>query len=447
MPDDQNTPSQPPQPSDDIPVTSNTSSTQTQTVPEIETEPASQATTPLPGQGQTLGQDMQNPAPAPMGAAPKKSFKKWIIGGSIVVVLVLFGGAGALAYNFWYQNPDKVIMDAIVNSFKTSDGTTAKAQVVAEGEGNKITLDMDMKSNSNQAVGTVKVAADIPSAKVSFKDITVDFAADIDKRTGYVKLGNIRETIEKTVDAYVDTMAAQYTALGRPMTPVQIAAAKALAKEKIGPVLNKIENKWIKFEVEKGDAEAEKQQKCVIDTIKKLETDTAMRDELMKAYSDNKFVTVKEKLGSKDGSLGYLLDFDKDKANSFSKAAKETTFTKEINKCDPSSSSSDDSHSSLDSSSSDDLKNTAVEVWVSRWSHQFTGIKVTTETGKSSSPTKVTVDMSMKYGSVNVEMPTDATDYKDLQKDLESAMGGGSPAATPSPLMTSPSLTSPINSI
>lgn len=122
MPDDQTNPNQTPNPeapSSDVPtpgqegVTPTPSSAPTPQVSGVQevTSPTVQLQdeqTPVatPAQTPVVGEGEQAPKPS--------SKKKWILGGVIAGLIVVLGGAGAWAYTA-YQDPNKVIVDSVVN--------------------------------------------------------------------------------------------------------------------------------------------------------------------------------------------------------------------------------------------------------------------------------------------------------------------------------------------
>ena len=65
-------------------------------------------------------QDPVNPVVAPVPqqvvTSPKKGKRGLLWAIVALVIVVLLGGGSALAYNFWYQNPNKVVSDALLHA-------------------------------------------------------------------------------------------------------------------------------------------------------------------------------------------------------------------------------------------------------------------------------------------------------------------------------------------
>jgi hypothetical protein len=359
---------------------------------------------------------------------PKKSKKKWIIGGISAAVVALLVGGGALAYTM-YQSPDKVIMDGFANLLSSS-GQSGSVTGSFEYKSKDATVTVSMNGQSDQkiATGTISVKYASVSNKIDVEG-SADFAGDIDSSTGYIKLNDVDKLIDTAADAYVDSMAQQYETYGQKLTTAQKKEAKKEMLKAVDPIVKKINNRWIKFAADEKDSETSKEQKCVTDAYKKLQSDNAMRDELVKMYTDNKFVIVKEELGVKDGSYGYVLDLNKDKAEAFGKNVEKSAFVKELEKCSDSQPSEQ-----IDSSLPDEdaFKNPRFELWVSQWSHQITGVKFS-GTNPDNSDETVKFEATADYSPVtDLSLPKDAVDSKELEKEFESLMMGGSSSTSTS---------------
>jgi len=406
-------------------------------MPSIEQEPqtssvashASSSTFSTPVSGMSMNADpvaSSSTGQAVQGGSGKSGGKKkWIIGGVIAGALVLLFGGGALAY-FAYQNPDKVIADGFVNMFQ-SQPRTMKGDMSLENNEASVKATVDIKSNDKIANGSLTMAVTIKSLKETFSG-TVDFAATADG-DGYLKLNGIDKLADQYADVVIRAQEQQYKAYGMTITESQKEEYRKQLIAQVKPIIEKINNRWIKFDTKANDDTSE-QQKCVTDAFKKLQSDKTMRDELAKAYGDNKFINVKEQLGVKDGSYGYVLDFDSTKAKSFGDAAEKTSLFKELQKCDGFSSGS----SSTDAIKDDNNDKVRVELWVSQWSHQITALNVEgTDTSTPTDETKVSFKLSLGYTNDNsVTVPKDAVDFKDLEKEFEQLNPMGTSATTSS---------------
>ena len=399
-------------------------------VPEVEVEPSTNTEAAQPVE-QTGVEPAEQPAAAPVTSVPKKSGKKkWIIGGVIAGTLVLLGGGGVLAYVAWHESPDKVLADGFANVLHkqpTGGGLTLAV------EGGDIEADLKLDATGNDKLSKAALSLKIDSDKHEI-DLTgqAEMVSNVESGTFYLKLRDVRQTVEQVIDAAIEQSAESYESLGLEMTDRQVADQKKRTMTQLEPIITKIDNKWIKFNAD-GTSSTSKEQKCLNDTMKKLRDDAEMRRELVNVYADNKFVEIKENLGVKDGSHGFVLDINQEKARAFGKAGESTAFARALKACTGETSSRSDTTTPSTNSGNDDLKNTRVEVWVSQWSHQITAMKMNTTYTGTGDDVSINADVKLDYSGAaeNIEEPTDAVDAETLQQDLQQLMGVGVTTPTP----------------
>ncbi len=426
MPDDQSNSNQTPNPevasSDVNAPNSDATPTQTPLSTPVSSAPTSQepalTTVTSPSEPVTPVTPTQEPAAGDGSLPPKSSNKKkLVIGGVIAAVIVILGGAGAWAYTA-YQDPNKVIVDSVVNLLKDKSPSTISTTVSVKT--NDVQADITIAGHGNNDQSQAKVDLNIQAKGESPIKLSTTAEVVATKSTLYFKLNNAKKAVDSAADAYVQSLADQYKTLGYELSQSEIDAQKEAMLSQIDPIVAKVDNRWMKYDVTTQTSD-NKEQKCVTDAVTKLQSDSKMQDELTDAYNKNRFVTVKENLGIKDGSYGYVLDLDRAKAKDFAKAAEDTSFGKSLKSCDGSSSLMNESDST-DST----VKDSRIELWVSQWSHKITGFKASgTDASDKENPTKLDLSLTMKYGDAEkVTIPTDATDVKDVQKEIENLLGG-----------------------
>ncbi len=411
MPEDQTNPNQTPNPevsSPDVDTprpepTAAPAATSEASTPVVEASPTEQVSPVAP---------VQTPVAVDGGAPKPSSKKKWIIGGAIAAVIVILGGAGAWAYTA-YQDPNKVIVDSAINLLTDQNPRMITTTVSVKNKDVQADITVDGHGSNDQSQAKVSLSLQVKGESPIKLSTSAEVVAT--KSTLYFKLNDAKKAVDTAADAYIQGVAEQYKTLGYELSKSEIDAQKDAMLSQIDPIIAKVDNRWMKYDVTTQDS-SNKDQKCVTDAVTKLQSDSKMQSELTDAYNKNRFVVVKENLGIKDGSYGYVLDLDKAKAKEFSKAAEDTTFGKALKACDSSSSFMND-----DDTSEDTVKDSRVELWVSQWSHKVTGFKVSgSDSSDKENPTKVDLDLTMKYGNVDkVVVPTDATDVKDVQKEVE----------------------------
>ena len=409
MPEDKNqyTPFTPPQPSPAPADQPQPQSYQPQPVVQypVETEQLAAVEQEAPTQSQqffaspAVGEQPATETPAPMMAsqtqpkAPNKK-KKFIIGGIIAGAVLLLGGGTYAAYALWYQNPEKVLTDAVSNLIRAKTATYSG------------TLAMDTKDVKVRVVFDGKQASELNgegNAKITLtsqgKDFVVNGSALVDKDGNlFFKVGNLKTILD------------------------DVLKQSGMTSSPFDELVAKIDNKWIRVSADdlaEYDKDAGKAQTCLTDTMKKIQNDKAVHDSLVKAYENNKFVVIDSSLPGRTingvDSMGYKLSLNNEAAKKFAEAVNEMQFMKDLQKCDSSFESFKLDASDMKSSTGTTSTET-VEVSVSRWSHEFTQLKVT---GKDDDASGKFILEPIFGKDVTVAAPTDFMTLKELQSEIE----------------------------
>ena len=409
MPEDKNqyTPFTPPQPSSTPADQPQPQSYQPQPVVQypVETEQLAAVEQEAPTQSQqffaspAVGEQPATETPAPMMAsqtqpkAPNKK-KKFIIGGIIAGAVLLLGGGTYAAYALWYQNPEKVLTDAVSNLIRAKTATYSG------------TLAMDTKDVKVRVVFDGKQASELNgegNAKITLtsqgKDFVVNGSALVDKDGNlFFKVGNLKTILD------------------------DVLKQSGMTSSPFDELVAKIDNKWIRVSADdlaEYDKDAGKAQACLTDTMKKIQNDKAVHDSLVKAYENNKFVVIDSSLPGRTingvDSMGYKLSLNNEAAKKFAEAVNEMQFMKDLQKCDSSFESFKLDASDMKSATGTTSTET-VEVSVSRWSHEFTQLKVT---GKDDDASGEFILEPIFGKDVTVAAPTDFMTLKELQAEIE----------------------------
>jgi hypothetical protein len=409
MPEDKNqyTPFTPPQPSPTPADQPQPQSYQPQPAVQypVETEQLAAVEQEAPTQSQqfvaspAVGEQPATETPAPMMAsqtqpkAPNKK-KKFIIGGIIAGAVLLLGGGTYAAYALWYQNPEKVLTDAVSNVIRAKTATYSG------------TLAMDTKDVKVRVVFDGKQASDLNgegNAKITLtsqgKDFVVNGSALVDKDSNlFFKVGNLKTILD------------------------DVLKQSGMTSSPFDELVAKIDNKWIRVSADdlaEYDKDAGKAQACLTDTMKKIQNDKAVHDSLVKAYENNKFVVIDSSLPGRTingvDTMGYKLSLNNEAAKKFAEAVNEMQFMKDLQKCDSSFESFKLDASDIKSTTGSTSTET-VEVSVSRWSHEFTQLKVT---GKDDDASGEFILEPIFGKDVTVAAPTDFMTLKELQAEIE----------------------------
>ena len=365
-----------------------------------------------PVQSQPAASQPQPATATPVAAANSqpfaqpKSSKKGIIIGSIIAAVAAVGliGGGVGAY-VWYQNPDKVLDDALVHAL-TNRKSTYDTKMDISGTGSSegsMSANYQSTTDGKKSVLTYDVSADISGAKVkldggAYYEVGGDY---------YLKVNGIN----KLLDEY---MAAQ--GVSRNEMPASVV-----------DIINKVDNKWISIseddlkDLTNGDDEAVKIKQCFDKTATNMERDSSYIREVATLYQKNRFILVDKSLGTRDGAVGYELKGDESRAKDFVKGLKDTKIVREYRDCLPSGQRADFDKIFEDTSSrsAESSSSAKLEVWIDQWSHQLRSAKVT----DSSSSVKTTIEMTVKpFDASKLVKPQEDTTARELKDDVEKLM-------------------------
>lgn len=327
--------------------------------------------------------------------------KKFIVAGIIAGAILLLGGGGVYAtYALWYQNPEKVLADAVTNAIKAKT-VTYKGTMTADSNDVKVAIEFD---GVEAGLSSRDVNAKI-TLTTQGKEFKLNGSALADKDGNiFFKVGNLKAVVDQTLGA--TGMASAFDGL-----------------------IAKIDNKWIRISADDladFSKEASDAKKCATDVLKKLDTDKATRDEIATIYGKNKFIVIDSSLPARSvagvDSMGYKLSFNKTVAKSFVDAVNQTQLMKDLQKCDDSFKLDADAITREPSSGT----TATFEVSVSRWSHEFTQLKAgaTSKDGSGSATIEPLFNKDVK-----VVAPTDFLTLKQLQAEIESAMSAAQESA------------------
>jgi hypothetical protein len=349
------------------------------------TPPASQEPTVVPPP-----QFASTEAPAPISAPKKK--KGLLIGIIVGVVVLLLGVAAALVYFLWYQNPDKVVTDGMLNAMQAKTGTftatldsndESKTSMTLAGKVNEKAMSIDAGFSTLSSGKTVSVKG----------GGVVDFKGDI-----YVKVANAKELITSL-----------FSSLSSSEVPASVV-------QPMNDFAAKVNDQWIKISAEdmkSVSTQASDTQKCTQAVTSSFMQDNVMKSEIGKLYEQNRFIVISKDLGEQNGSKGFELKGDNAKAKSFILGLKNTKLYKDLNACDKSFVIEEKDLSSIDSQ---DNSMVTTELWVNTWTHQIT--KLSVKSNEATNKSSMVIEPVFN-GAVSIDIPSSSKTVKDVIKDLE----------------------------
>jgi hypothetical protein len=329
---------------------------------------------------------------------PKKNIKKKrIIIGSILVSALIIGSGSALAYNLWYQNPEKIVTDALVSAFK-ADTLQVAGSFEAKNEEFNVKVQIDAKAASKNGEAAAKI--EFKSGEQTMKlDGAGYFGSEGDL---YLKVNNAKDIINV------------------------VTGDMAKATTAFDALSEKVSGKWIKItskDIGEVNEDYKKSQVCIEDVIKQVNEDKSLSNEVTKLYKNNRFIVINEKLGSKTingvGSLGYVVDIDDDKAKFFVTGLETTEIGKKFKACDETIDFKEIANA-LNSTEEDSTAGEGkVQLWASRFGHQITEVRAK---GNADSTQINTVLNPVFNKPLNLKAPTSSITLESLKAEFDAAV-------------------------
>ena len=337
-----------------------------------------------------LGALIPDPPTPPKTPNKKKAL---ILAAIIIGSLALLYGGTAAAYNVWYQNPDKVVLEAASSMLQQTTST------------HKISVDLKSKSVSARLTINAKLAQ-IPASEANMNAMITYMGKDYDVKastltdkdgTLFVKVNDLKKLVTNV------------TGMGADVSAFDV-------------VIKKIDGQWIKVSSEDTksiSAESSKAQVCATNALTSL-NDKAVVKEITDVYMANRFITVGDKIGVKTingvDSLGYKVTFDEAKEKTFYTALGTTSVGKKLTACDKQF----DFKTSTASNDTNSSKTTAeTQVWSSRFGHQLEEVDVATKDADGSTTSIVWNPTFVK--GVTVTTPTTSVPVSEVVKDVQKA--------------------------
>jgi hypothetical protein len=349
-------------------------------------------------------QDTSVPSGAPVtppvtAMKPKKSKKKFIIAGVIVLVLALLGGGGALAYTM-YQNPQKVITDAIMSAVNAKTATY-KGTINVDSTDVKASVTLTAKQAASAGSFDAQVAVTTGGKDYSLTGDGV-FSTTGDLYVKLTKLDSITAAITSLANAQLGTT----------------GDSTALVQKLVG----KVDGTWIKIssdDLKSYSDTAATAQSCLSTALDKYKNDSSATKEITDLYQKHPFIAVDKDLGIQNGSVGYSLKTDKTAATAFVDGLKSTKIYTALHDCD--------SSLTLDAGALTSDTGTAtgsIELWANQWTHQLTKL-VLSETSDGTS-LKSTIEPTFNpTPAPTVDTPSSSTTLTQLVSDLTSTLQTG----------------------
>lgn len=303
-----------------------------------------------------------------------------------VALLVAIGVI--LAYNLWYQNPQKVITDGLAQAIAAkSVSYTAVFDAVGS---NTAKISVDGNALGGQQSGNATLSLSSAGKSYAIKGNVV-----LDKtNTVYFKLTNVNDLVK----------------------PYK-AALPEKGRVLLDQLATKLGSNWIKLsatDLQNYNSGLATTQRCTTSAVNALQGDKAAAAELADVYKKHQFITIDKKLGSKNGSLGYQISADKKTSQAFAHDLQTTAIYKALHKCNPQFSAS---------SMTDFFGDTSGQttIYVSRFAHQITSLSMASKDSRAK--TSATFTIAPKFNvPVTITVPTKTTTVAQLLSDLQSVL-------------------------
>ncbi len=338
-----------------------------------------------------------------MPMRPKKKKTGLIIGVVLGAVVLISIVSAALVYFLWWQNPEKMVTDAISSAIMSKKMTADGKVVVDIRDQGKIELNVKTATDSGKSKANI-------DAKLNIKGVEKSIPLDGDMVLGddgtiYVKINNFKDLYSSLLEVVMESSS------GGKMSRAQIEAYRDQTLKKLNSEINKMNGTWMKVSPDEiGD-----EYKCGIDALKKFQNDESARKELAQLYQKNSFFTIKDsKISDRNGGRGFELQGDNSKLSKFSDELKNSSAGKALGKCGKSNSYRSSESSSIDTAS--------LKVWVDRSSHELKALELKGDSKKVSVEISFDIDVNK---SEEIKIPSSAESLKEFIEGFMSGYSSG----------------------
>lgn len=329
---------------------------------------------------------------------PKKKKTGLIVGITLGVLAIVAIIAALLTYFLWWQNPEKMVTDAVSNAI-VAKKAAVNGKIVANMK-DSVKLELNVKANS----ASDKVKSNI-DAKLTVKDIDKSFSFKGDvvvdgDGTVYVKIDNLKDSFSEIFELMVEEKAAKS---GFALSKDQRKEYRDEMLSQLEPVLDKFNGKWMKIS---SDDLKNDDYKCYTEALKKMRSDEGIRKEIAQLYRKNNFLDIKDtKLSDRNGGRGFEIKGNRDKFSKFAEQLKDSSVGKDMSKC-----------KKIDNETGESSEGGAsLKLWASGFSHELKAIEFK---GRDNDTTiEASLDIDMNKAS-EVEIPLDSTNMKELLDSL-----------------------------
>lgn len=347
------------------------------------------------------------PAPQPqyngMPMQPKKKKTGLIIGIVLGVIVLIAIISAVLVYFLWWQNPEKMVTDAVSNAIMAKKMTADGKVVIDMRDQGKIELNVKTATDSGKSKANIDAKLDVKGVEKNIP-LKGDVVLDSDG-TIYVKINNFKDLYGTLLEIVMESSS------GGNLSRSQIETYRDQTLEKMGSEIDKMSDTWMKISPDEIGSEY----KCGINALKKIQSDESARKEVAQLYRKNSFFTIKDsKISDRNGGRGFELQGDNSKLSKFNDEFKKSSAGKALSKCGK--------YNSYKSSESSSIDKSSLKVWVDRSSHELKALELKGDGKKAS--VEISFDINMNK-SEEIKAPSDAESLKEFVEGFMSGYSSG----------------------
>lgn len=358
------------------------------------------------------------PATQPMTTPPKRSRTKLIL---IIVaaVLVVLLGSGAAVYALWYNNPQKVMIDALQSAATARTSVTSGTIVIAVEDGaDDVEADISFTTKAHQVDSHGQLAAQL---KLTTGDTSTSFSGEAmvaESGAVFVKFNDVAKLYKDFIEQ--QDMAAM------------LKQDQALSKS-IDTLIKKIDGKWIKISQDdirqvSSRYDYDKFKACYQAAQNTLMQSREQQQELRAVYTDHEFITLTPQGGETiDGALTnhYAVGVNVSKAYDAYAAYENSAYAKASQACNTHVSDAVSEYEKVKKPSDSDIRDqqqqmdkVKTDVYVTQFTHQLKRVTVSYADNESKSSFHSTFDFDFSQ-QVSSPEPSSSVSIKEIQSDLE----------------------------